>query len=97
MPSDNCELAAVHVLVSGYVQGVFFRAATEAEAKALGLTGYVTNQPDGHSVKVVAEGNRKNLEALVGYLKVGPPQARVEEIVAEWATYTGRYSDFNVK
>jgi acylphosphatase len=97
MPSDNCELAEVQVLISGYVQGVFFRAATESEAKALGLTGYVANQPDGSSVKVVAEGNRQNLEALVDYLKVGPPNARVEEVIIDWAAYSGRYSDFSVK
>ena len=75
MPSDSSELSAVHVLVSGRVQGVFFRAATENQAKDLGLTGYVSNRPDGRTVEVFAEGHRKSLETLVGYLRVGPPHA----------------------
>lgn len=97
MTSDRLELAAVNVLVSGRVQGVFFRAATEAQAKTLGLSGYVLNRPDGRTVEVFAEGPRKNLETLVGYLRVGPPHARVEDVITEWSLYSGRFSNFSVK
>ena len=76
---------------------MFFRAATEAQAKSQGLTGYVANRSDERTVEVFAEGPRKSLEALVGYLKVGPPHSQVEEVVTEWLTYSGRYSDFSVK
>ena len=72
MTSDSIELCAVKVLISGRVQGVFFRAATETKAMALGVTGYVFNRPDGRTVEVLAEGPRKNLEMLVGYLRIGP-------------------------
>lgn len=94
---DENQLAAVHVIVRGYVQGVFFRAATEAEANTLGLTGYVSNQPDGCSVEVLAEGKRKSLKALLAYLKIGPPRAWVEKVTVEWSAYSGRYSSFNIK
>lgn len=97
MSSDNSVLSAVHVVVSGRVQGVFFRAATEARATTLGLTGYVSNRPDGRTVEVFAEGQKKSLETLVEYLKASPPHAWVEEIVTEWSVYSGHYSNFSVK
>jgi len=92
----NNEFAAVHVVIRGRVQGVLFRASTETEAKALGLTGYVSNLSDGYSVEVKAEGTKKKLEALVDYLRVGPSRARVEEVITEWGAYSGRYSTFSV-
>lgn len=88
---------AVRVIVRGLVQGVFFRASTETRAKALGLTGYVTNRADGRSVEVVAEGAKEDLDTLLSYLKVGPPRSRVEEVSAEWTPGTGGYSNFSVK
>lgn len=91
------DLVAVRVLVSGRVQGVFFRSETEARAKSLGLAGYVRNLPDGVSLEVLAEGSRKNLASLVDYLRTGPPHARVENIVIEWSAYTGRHLNFSVK
>lgn len=57
-PSERLEL-----VVRGRVQGVYFRASTRDEARRLGLTGWVRNEPDG-SVRVLAEGPRAALEAL---------------------------------
>jgi acylphosphatase len=96
MTFGHSELGAVHVLVKGRVQGVFFRVATETKAMSLGITGFVANLPDG-SVEVFAEGSSKKLEILVEFLRTGPPQARVEEIDAEWSLYSGHYSSFNIK
>ena len=72
------DLASVRAIVYGDVQGVFFRAFASRQARELGLTGYVRNLPDGESVEVEAEGERNKLEELIGYLKVGPPAAKVE-------------------
>jgi acylphosphatase len=47
-------------------------------------------------VEIIAEGERKQLEQLVEQLKKGPPGARVDDLVASWSEYTGRYSDFSV-
>ena len=91
------DLASVQVVVYGYVQGVFFRAFTARRAVELGLTGYVRNLPGGDSVEVEAEGERKQLEQLIGYLKVGPPGAKVEKVVTNWAEYTGSYSRFSIR
>ena len=91
------ELASVKVVVHGYVQGVFFRAFTSRWARQLGLTGYVRNLPGEEAVEVQAEGERKKLERLVGYLKIGPPAAKVKKVVTHWSEYTGTYSGFNIR
>ena len=91
------DLASVRVIVYGYVQGVFFRAFASRRAIELGLTGYVRNLPGGEAVEVLAEGERKQLEELIGYLKVGPPGAKVEKVVTNWSEYTGNYSRFSVR
>ena len=90
------DLASVHVVVYGYVQGVFFRAFVSEWATELGLTGYVRNLPGG-SVEVNAEGERKQLEELIGYLRVGPPASRVEKVVTNWSQYTGSYPRFSIR
>ncbi len=88
--------ASVQAIVCGYVQGVFFRTFVAGRATELGLTGYVRNLSGG-TVEVLAEGERKQLEKLIGYLKVGPSAARVERIVTNWSEYTGNYSRFNIR
>ena len=90
------DLASVQAIVYGYVQGVLFRDFVSRRAKELGLTGYVRNLPEG-SVEVNAEGKRKQLEKLIGYLKVGPPIAEVDKVVVNWSEYTGNYSRFSIK
>jgi acylphosphatase len=90
------ELASLQAIVYGYVQGVFFRAFVSMRARALGLTGYVRNLPEG-TVEVNAEGERNKLEKLISYLEIGPPGARVEKVVTNWSKHTGSYFDFNIR
>ena len=90
------DLASLQAIIYGRVHGVFFRDFVSRQAARIGLTGYVRNLLDG-TVEVLAEGERKQLEELVGYLKVGPPAARVEKVVTNWSEYTGKYSSFNVR
>lgn len=66
-------------LVSGRVQGVGFRAATQARAEELGLSGYTRNLPDGR-VEVLASGPQVALAALESFLWRGPPHARVSAL-----------------
>jgi acylphosphatase len=66
-------------IVSGRVQGVFFRASARAEAVRLGLTGHAKNLPDG-SVEVLACGDAAALQELERWLHTGPPAARVETV-----------------
>jgi acylphosphatase len=69
-------------LVSGKVQGVWFRASTRQQAVALGLTGEALNLPDGR-VEVIACGSNEALDALAKWLWQGPERARVDEVVSE--------------
>lgn len=69
-------------IVSGKVQGVWFRANAKAIAENLGLTGWVKNADNG-SVELVACGNESELAELETWLKKGPPQAKVDKVQAE--------------
>ncbi len=91
------DLASVQVIVYGYVQGVFFRAFASRRATELGLVGYVRNLPGGEAVEVNAEGERKQLEELIGHLRVGPPVAEVEKLEVNWSEYSGNYSSFSIR
>ena len=64
-------------VVSGRVQGVFFRDTCERIASGLGVSGWVRNQPDG-TVEVVAEGERRAVDDLLAWCRNGPPRARVD-------------------
>jgi acylphosphatase len=68
-----------HVLVTGEVQGVFFRDSVREEAEAHGVAGWVANTDDG-AVEAVFEGDEDAVEALVDFCRTGPARADVEEI-----------------
>jgi len=91
------ELVRAHAFVSGRVQGVFFRASTEAKADQIGeITGWVRNLPDGR-VEVVAEGPRERVRRLVDWLWQGPPPAQVRDVEVSWQQATGEFSGFGMK
>jgi acylphosphatase len=73
-------MAAVRFFVSGRVQGVAFRAYTQAQANALGIRGYARNLVDGR-VEVLAIGDAEAVERLAAWLQHGPPLARVESLL----------------
>jgi acylphosphatase len=72
-------MKAVDVLISGRVQGVFFRARAREEAHALGITGWIRNEPDG-SVAGHFEGSDDAVDQLVEWCRRGPSYARVERV-----------------
>ena len=78
MPADGVRQ---RVIVHGRVQGVCFRSATEAEALAAGVAGFVRNRADG-SVEAVFEGDPEAVAALVEFCRRGPRHARVSRIEA---------------
>ncbi len=86
----------LHAVVSGSVQGVYFRGTTETVAEQLGLTGWVKNLWDG-SVEVVAEGPRPALQELLTFLHQGPPGAHVTDVRAQWSAASGEFSLFEVR
>ena len=86
----------VNVIIHGRVQGVFYRASAREKAIELGLTGWVKNRVD-KKVEVVAEGDKKQLDNLIEWCRVGPPDAYVTEVEVKWEPYTGEFRDFSVK
>lgn len=86
----------VRIVVSGLVQGVAFRQSTAEEARALGLSGWVRNLADGR-VEAEVEGERAAVEALLRWARRGPPAARVDDVEAEWAAFTGVLGPFGIR
>ena len=77
-------MTARRFVVSGQVQGVFYRNWTVAEARALGLAGWVRNLRSGE-VEILAQGPEQAIEALDGRCRRGPPAAQVDEVRIEEA------------
>ena len=84
------------LLIQGKVQGVFYRASTEQQAKMLGVTGYCQNLTDGR-VQVVAEGLPDALQQLLEWCWQGPAKAEVRQIDVEKSVPTDEWSDFQIR
>ena len=87
--------ARVHCTVYGQVQGVYFRAATQEQARFLGVAGWVRNRRDG-TVELVAEGERVVLQQLVDWCHQGPPTAQVTWVETYWEAHEGDLEGFAV-
>lgn len=87
--------ARAHVLISGTVHGVFFRAETRKKAEEVGVTGWVRNLYDGR-VEVVFEGEKEKVDQMIAWCRKGPPLARVEDITVKWEPYQDQFADFFV-
>ncbi|MGH2728181.1 MAG: acylphosphatase [Actinomycetota bacterium] len=83
-----------HVLVSGYVHGVFFRHSMCQRARALGITGWVRNTADGR-VEAVAEGAETDVKDLVAWCRCGPPHATVQDVEVSWESPSQEFSGFS--
>ncbi|MGH9243384.1 MAG: acylphosphatase [Acidimicrobiales bacterium] len=77
------------VLVSGYVQGVFFRDSARRQAQARGLAGLARNLLDGR-VELVFEGEADAVEGMVAWARRGPSRAHVTDVEVEEAPPTGQ-------
>ncbi|MBE3602407.1 acylphosphatase [bacterium] len=87
--------ARLRLIVSGRVQGVFFRAAARERARTLNLRGYAKNLSDG-TVEIVVEGRREDLRAMAEWARIGPPAARVDDVRVEWSESLQEFEDFTV-
>ncbi len=85
-----------HVVISGRVQGVGFRAGTRHKAASLGLSGWVRNLPHG-DVEVKAWGDPAAVQQLMDWCRHGPPYARVTNLTIDEATPDENVSGFGVR
>lgn len=84
------------IKVYGRVQGVFYRASTQHQAKKLSVFGWVRNEQDG-AVKIDAEGSSESLEKFIEWCKKGPELAKVDRIEKQEMDELENYSDFVVR
>ena len=85
----------VHLIISGKVQGVYFRHNTQIVASQNNVTGWVRNLAGGQ-VEVVLEGDETNVENVIKWCKIGPPGAKVEHVDMQYKNYTGEFRGFDV-
>jgi acylphosphatase len=80
-------LSSYRIIISGKVQGVYYRQSTKEKALSLGIIGTVQNQPTG-SVKVIATGLKQNILSLIEWCRKGPRLAKVESVQMEEIPFT---------
>jgi acylphosphatase len=87
--------ARARILITGLVQGVFFRREITDLARRLGVSGWVKNLPDG-KVEALAEGDRSRLDELIRFCHVGPRGAVVRKVEVDWSDYSGEFRGFRI-
>lgn len=90
------DIAEVHAIVTGRVQGVCFRAATRETAVRAGVRGWVRNLP-GRQVEAVLQGERAAVGKVLDFLRVGPPGAHVTDLAVTWRDPGEPYRGFDVR
>lgn len=84
-----------HVIVSGRVQGVCFRAFTIQSAEGMGLKGWVKNLSNGN-VEAVFEGDETSVREAVRLVGIGPARAKVLSVDVSYEDYTGEFGAFSI-
>ncbi|MBT8340945.1 MAG: acylphosphatase [Desulfatitalea sp.] len=85
-----------HAIISGRVQGVFFRVETQRAADKIGVNGWVRNLPD-RTVEAVFEGPRDRVETALAWCRKGSPLSQVHDVQVQWVPSTGDTDGFSVR
>lgn len=84
-----------HAIISGRVQGVFFRMETKRAADRFGVSGQVRNLKDG-TVEAVFGGDQDRVDAVLDWCRQGPPHAEVTDVAVTWGEFTAEFNGFNI-
>ena len=100
LPTKYCEVTMeekvrARAIISGRVQGVFFRVETKRAADRIGVSGWVRNLRDG-TVEAVFEGEQNRVEDVFEWCREGPPNAYVVNVEIFRDDYTGEYQGFDI-
>ena len=87
---------AIHIIVSGKVQGVFYRKNTQQKAQELGVSGTVQNLSDG-TVEIYASGEEEDLKTLLWWTHSGSPSAEVNSVTSEFDKKENLPKPFEIK
>ena len=90
------EWTEARVVLSGRVQGVWFRGFTQRVAEDAGVRGWVRNLPD-RRVEALLQGNRAAVEKVIGFLREGPPGAAVTDIAVSWGSPSEVCRGFSIR
>ena len=85
----------VHIFVKGRVQGVYFRQGMKNAAEKRNVTGWVRNLQDKR-VEAVLEGKDSEVNSVIEWSHVGPPNAQVDDVKIIDENYTGEFSKFEI-
>lgn len=89
-------ICRARLLISGRVQGVWFRQSTKNLADRLAVVGWCRNNPDG-SVAALFEGQEAAVKTLIDWCHEGPERARVAHVDIDWEPPTGEFSEFRTR
>lgn len=84
-----------HVVISGRVQGVFFRMETKQVADSFNVSGWVKNNRDG-TVEAVFEGEKEAVDSVVKWCRKGPPLSNVDRVDVIEEDYKGEFRGFDI-
>ena len=85
----------IRIIVTGKVQGVFFRQTLKVKAKKNEIFGWVKNLQDGR-VEAILEGDEEKISKIIGWAHGGPANARVEDVEIRNEKFIGEFSKFDV-
>ena len=91
--TDNIQIKLV---ITGRVQGVFFRAETKKTADRLGINGYVKNLSDG-SVEAVIKGDPASVSQMIEWCRTGPAISKVQSVKTEEISSVSNFNTFDVR
>jgi len=84
-----------HVVISGKVQGVFFRAETQRSAENHEVSGWVRNRLDG-KVEALFEGDEDDVRNILDWCRGGSTYSQVKNVQVEWEEYVGEFDEFEI-
>ncbi len=93
--SDTEKKTRAHVFVKGKVQGVYFRQNTKQVATKHKVNGWVRNLLDGR-VEAIFEGNIIDVNKVIEWCHVGPPNSIVDDVEVKFEKYTGEFASFTI-
>jgi acylphosphatase len=93
--NQGLQLVRAKLIISGHVQGVYFRAAARGVARAQQLVGWVRNRCDG-AVETVVEGEQSAVQRFITWCHDGPPGSHVSAVQVTMEPYAGEFPDFRI-